>query len=135
MSLININHFVAPFRSKVQIGTVVVLAVLVAVVRFTGIHSSSSNHDSTLTSTSRSPAREVSDRSESAGDEDIGQFLKSNSRSRQALEAREESNGDAQVDNLFKGGPVGGRRPAAIEEDPAAQPGNLNEIKRKLGME
>lgn len=135
MSLININHFVAPFRSKLQIGTVVVLAVLVAVVRFTGMHSSASSQDPSPLSSSRSATRQVVDRDESGGDEDIGQFIRANSRSRQALEAQEQPSGDAEVDNAFKGGSTTARRSAAPADDEGAQPGKLNDIKRKLGME
>lgn len=131
MSLININHFVAPFRSKVQIGVVVVLAVLVAVVRFTGMQSSST-HDSYSPPANRATVRDSAE----SEDGDIGRFLKSNARSRQALEAQDPAGGDETVDTLLKGGPVAGRRAAPPPaDDESAQPGKLNDIKRKLGME
>lgn len=134
MSLINVNHFVAPFRSKLQIGAVVVLAVLVAVVRFTGMNSSS-NQESFPVPSKQNAMRDSLNRGDESGESDIGQFLKANARSRQALEAREEPNGDEAVDSLLKGGAIPGRRAAPSADDEGAQPGKLNDIKRKLGME
>ena len=129
MSLININHFVAPFRSKLQIGAVVVLAVLVAVVRFTGMEASSSSNDS---SSMRTPMRDSDQRGQSVAEDDIGQFMKSNNRSRQALKARQEPGGDETVDELMKGGPVPGRRPPPSSADEGMQPGILNEVLRSI---
>ena len=131
MSLININHFVAPFRSKLQIGSVVVLAVLVAVVRFTGMQASSSD-DSSRFSTTQDSMRGTVQRGEDVAEDDIGQFVKSNTRSRQALKARQDPTGDEAVDELIKGGPVTGRRPPPSSADEGTQPGRLNEVLRSI---
>lgn len=124
MSLISTANLLAPFRSKVQIGLVLVTAVLVGVIRFAGSSGYEGTHGVPVdrSAISRQPLeKEVSD------------FLAERTKVRK----REAPRGDRTIDNLFAApDEAAPSRPAASgAPDEAVEPGKLNDIKRSLGME
>lgn len=123
MSLISTQNFVAPFRSKVQVGALLVLAALVGMIRFASHSEQSAGGDSIRSATSVG----------STAEDDVTRFLEERSRARrQAPAAQDES-----IEDLFDGeAPIEGRRNApAIPANPPAEPEKLNDIKRRLKIE
>lgn len=134
MSLISTTNFLAPLRSKVQIGAILVLGVLVGVVRFASSHSTSSERvrlQEGARSASQDPIRAYSREESPAVDPEIEAYLASRRRGRPP-----ESSGDSEVDGLLRGGASdrSAQRPRDSQTSEPAQPEKLNDIKRSLGL-
>ncbi len=124
MSLISTTNFLAPFRSKVQIGLVLVTAVLVGVIRFAGTSGYEGSHGA---STDRAPV------GLQPLEKEVNDFLAE----RNKVRKKEAPRGDRTIDNLFTSpDEEAPRRPAASNaSNDSVEPGKLNDIKRSLGME
>jgi hypothetical protein len=124
MSLISTQNFIAPFRSKVQIGAILVFAALIGMVRF-------ANHSSQDTR-SAPREREVSGEKASVQDE-VSQFLADRARSKK----RTGMIGDQTVENLLDedAAPVAARKQVDARGGEVEEPQKLNDIKRSLGLE
>lgn len=124
MSLISTANLLAPFRSKVQIGLVLVTAVLVGVIRFAGSSGYEGTHGAAF---DRSPV------SRQPLEKEVNDFLAE----RNKVRKRESPRGDKTIDNLFAAPDeqVPSRPPASDASTEPVEPGKLNDIKRSLGME
>jgi hypothetical protein len=124
MSLISTQNFIAPFRSKFQIGAILVFAALIGMVRF----ANRSSQDS------RNVSRASADTAEQAPVQDeVTQFLADRARSKK----RAAMIGDQTVENLLDGdpGPAAARKPVDARGSDGEEPQKLNDIKRSLGLE
>jgi hypothetical protein len=129
MSLISANNFLAPLRSKVQIGAILVLGVLIGVVRFASSHTSYGEH----ATPQRSSSLRTDEATGNSVDPEIEAYLASRKRSR-----RGEASGDSQIDGLLSGGNGGEIRENSRGGNPSetsSQPEKLNDIKRSLGLQ
>ncbi len=134
MSLISTTNFLAPLRSKVQIGAILVLGVLVAVVRFASSHGTSPERvrlGDGARSPSQAPAQAYSREESPSVDPEIEAYLASRRRARPP-----ESSGDSEVDGLLRGGAVdrSAKHSGDSQASEPAQPEKLNDIKRSLGL-
>jgi len=124
MSLISTQNFIAPFRSKFQIGAILVFAALIGMVRFANRSSQDSRN------VTRASA--VADEQAPVQDE-VTQFLADRARSKK----RAAMIGDQTVENLLDGdpGPAAARKPVDASGNDGEEPQKLNDIKRSLGLE
>jgi hypothetical protein len=123
MSLISTQNFVAPFRSKFQIGAILVMAALVGMVRFAGHSEHGGEHH---------PMRPSAVAAPSAND-DVTKFLADRARSKR----REPQENDKSIESLFDGEsarPIA-RKEGSLPGNSPEEPEKLNDIKRKLGLE
>lgn len=123
MSLISTQNFAAPFRSKVQVGALLVLAALVGMIRFAS-HSEQGVGAGSIPSTPSVG---------STAEDDVTRFLEERSRARRQAPAAQDNS----IEDLFDGeAPADRRRDAPeIPARPPGEPEKLNDIKRLMKIE
>ena len=124
MSLISTQNFIAPFRSKFQIGAILVFAALIGIARF----ANRSSHDSGNVPRAGATASE-----QAPIQDEVTQFLADRARSKK----RSAMIGDQTVENILDGDPgsAAARKLVDARATEGAEPQKLNDIKRSLGLE
>ena len=123
MSLISVRNFLSPFRSKVQIGALLVLAFLAFVVRY-----GYNGPENRASEPNLRVATEESRRSSSSlTDLMADQEAQLNGAKRKPVA------GDARLDDLMAGG--GTQREQPEQDSDSTKPKKLGDIARDLGLE
>jgi hypothetical protein len=124
MSLISLRNFSAPLRSKVQIGILVTLALVVAAIRF------GASAGSVVPSDSSRGVREepvVDPR-----DAELVEFLKGVNKGRDAEAKRAAGAGDDELQGLMDGS---FERDLQRKQNQGQNSGKFNDIRKSLGLE
>jgi len=124
MSLISFRNFMAPFRSKVQIGALLVLAFLAFVIRYGSTAPDSRPAEPSSRADmgdSRQPASALSN-------------LMADQEAQLNGVRRKPVAGDARLDDLMAGGGTRAEVPESDNSD-ATKPKKLGDIARDLGLE
>jgi len=119
MSLISPRNFVGPLRSKFQIGTLIIVVVLVLVIRLGTSHSGDASSAAKLPSTGRS-----------GGSRDLSDML-----DRAEQPPREQKNGRAKDDILDGLVADGFNQPPSQPESQATKSQSFEDIRKSLGLE
>ncbi len=124
MSLISLRNFSAPLRSKVQIGILVTLALVVAAIRF-GASAGPGMHVEPSRGSREEPAMDPRDA-------ELVDFLKGVNKGRDAAAKRAAGADDEELQDLMDGS---FERDLQRRQNQDQKTGKFNDIRKSLGLE
>jgi hypothetical protein len=126
MSLISARNFSAPLQSKVQIGILVILALLVAAIRMSG-----SSGPSMSVPAERDTAPQAGGVADPR-DEELVEFLQGMNKNRKDAAKRAGSPSDEELQGLMDGS---FERDLQRKQDQQQKSGKFDDIRKSLGLE